>query len=174
MATNKLKFIGKSHNGVSVAYEPIYSHAATHFEDTPQLEKLVAEVIKDLNLTGESVTKHFDMGRIIGTCDVVDVDESDEIVYGQRKNRASDGLVPFTKSRKGSPCQYVAVQLLPQSKDLYILASAWIGTFDPKEDQPFPNSPDATSESISYWDTHAFVYGSQEIVPGTQTPIRPW
>lgn len=65
-----------------------------------------------------------DMGRIIGTHDVVEVDNTDEVIYGVRKNRHDDGLVPFTKSRSAEPCRYVALQLVPQKDDTYELSSA--------------------------------------------------
>jgi hypothetical protein len=169
----RLELIANSKNGIAVFYDPVYSHAATHVEDTPQLKELVSEIIQGLELQGQKIATHIDMGRIVGTTDVVETNDSDEIVYGMRKNRSDDGLVPFTKSREGEPCQYVAVQLEPQQDGSYILASAWIGTFG-DDDEPFPQSPDATERSINFWDKHAFVYGSQEIVEGTETQLRPW
>jgi len=113
------------------------------------------------------------MGSPVGTCDVVKVDASDEIVYGVRKNRDEDGLVPFTKTRRGEPCPYVAVHLVPQPDKTYALLSTWIGTFG-GDDEPFPQAPDANERSKDYWDKHAFVYGSQEIVQGTETSECPW
>lgn len=166
------ELIAKSKNGVGVTYDPVGSHAATHFDDTPNLKELVAEVIGNLDLDGQEFASYVDMERIVGTCDVVKVDKADEIVYGQRKNRAEDGLVPFTKSRPAEPCQNVALHLLPQEDGTYMLSSAWIGTFD--DDEPFPGSINANERSIDYWSRYAFVYGSQEIVSGTETNIRPW
>lgn len=169
----KLSFIGKSSNDVIVNFDPVNSHASTHFEDKPQLKELVAKVIGKLDLQGQEIATHVDMNTAVGTCDVVKVDESDEIVYGMRKNRSEDGLVPFTKTRQGEPCPFVAVHLVPQPDKTYILSSAWIGTFG-DDDEPFPNSPDATERSVEFWNKHAFVYGSQEIVAGTETLKRPW
>ena len=71
------KLIAKSKNGVSVMYDPIGSHAATHLEDTPPLKELVAEIVQNLMLEGQEVKRHFNMGRVIGTCDVVKVDKRD-------------------------------------------------------------------------------------------------
>lgn len=167
------KFLCKSKNGVSVNYDPVHSHAATHLEDTPQLKDLVTEIVQNLELNGQKIAQHFDLGRIVGTSDVVAVDDTDEIVYAVRKNREDDGLVPFTKTRKAEPCQYVTIQLIPQGSGSYELASAWIGTFS-NDDQPFPQSPRATNKSVEYWDRFAFVHGSQETVPGTETNSCPW
>lgn len=163
----------KSKNGVTATYDPIHSHAATHLQDTPELKDLVIEVVASLNLTGQKIARHFDLGRIVGTTDVVAVDDTDEMVYGMRKNREDDGLVPFTKTRRAKPCSYVTIQLAPQNDGTYELTSAWIGTFD-DDDEPFPQSPNATERSVEYWRHWAFVYGSQEIVPGTETKICPW
>ena len=173
IATNQWQLVGKSKNGVSVVYDPVNSNAATHFEDTPQLKELVTEALKNIELTGQKVAEAVDMGRVVGTSDVVDVDSSDEIVYGVRKNRDGDGLVPFTKTRQGKPCSLVAIHLVPQANSSYVLSSAWIGPFN-DDDEPFPQSANATEGSIDFWDKHAFVYGSQEIVNGSETTIRPW
>ncbi len=167
------QLLGSSKNGVKVTYDPVHSHAATHLQDTAQLKSLVVEVIGGMDLNGQVVARHVDMGRIVGTSDVVDVDETDKIIYAVRKNRQDDGLVPFTKTRKAQPCQYVTVQLVPQADGSYKLSSAWIGTFD-EDDEPFPQSSRATKRSVEYWQRFAFVWGSQEIVPGTETANHPW
>ena len=167
------ELITKSKNGVEVTFDPVHSHAATHLEDTPGLVDLVKEVVGGLALNGQEIAQHFDLGRIIGTCDVVSVSDSDKIVYGVRKNREDDGLVPFVQNREGDPCSCVAVHLLPQADTSYVLSSAWIGTFG-EDDEPFPQSPAANERSVDFWNKHAFVYGSQETVPGTETPVKPW
>lgn len=162
-----------SKNGAKVTYDPIDSHAATHFEDTPQLKNLVKELISGLDLSGREIARHYDMGRIVGTCDVVNVGSAEEIVYGVRKNRDDDGLVPFVKNREGDPCPYVAIHLVLQPGGTYMLSSAWIGTFD-GDDEPFPLAKDANERSVDFWSRHAFIYGSQEILAGTETNICPW
>jgi hypothetical protein len=167
------KQIAVSKNDVSVTFDSRYSHTATHLEDTPQLKELVIEIIKNLQLTGQEVAQHYDMGRIVGTCDVVEVGSADKVVYGVRKNRENEGLVPFVKNRQGDDCQYVTVHLIPQTDKSYVLSSTWIGTFG-EDDEPFPFSHDANERSIDFWNKHAFVYGSQEILPNTETNICPW
>lgn len=170
---SQYELIGKSKNGVDVVYDPAHSHAATHLEDTAQLKGLVIEVVGDIELNGQVVRAYFDMGRIVGTCDVVEVDDTDEIVYGMRKNRMDDGLVPFVKTREPAPCPYVTVHLVPRANGSYELLSTWIGTVG-DDDEPFPQSPDATPRSVDFWSKRAFVYGSQEIIEGTETPNKPW
>lgn len=171
---SKKDFLCRSKNDVEVVYDPIYSHAATHFEDTQQLKTLVIEILQNMILEGEKIATHVDMGRIVGTCDVVEVDDIDEIVYGVRKNRTEEGHVPFTKTREPKPCCSVAVVLDRKTPDLYELSSAWIGTYGEDEDEPFPNAPDANERSKDFWNKHAFVWGSQEIQPGTLLLDCPW
>lgn len=163
----------KSSNGVVVTYDPVHSHAASHINDAPGLKDLVIEAIGGIDLQGREVASHFDMGRVVGGRDVVEVDETDTIVYAMRKNMQNDGLVPFTKSRSREPSPNVALHLVPRTDGIYELSSAWIGTFD-DNDEPFPQSPNATENSKNYWSTHAFVWGSQEIVPETETFTCPW
>lgn len=162
----------KSSNSVIVTYNPVHSHAATHIEDTPELKDLAIEAISGINLQGQEVASHFDMGRVVGGCDVVEIDETDTIIYAIRKNRQGDGLVPFTKTRSKEPSSNVALHLVPRINGTHELSSAWIGTFD--DDEPFPQSPNATENSKDYWSTHAFVWGSQEIVSGTEMFTCPW
>jgi len=168
-----LEPIATSKNGKKITYDPVNSHVATHLEDTPQLKDLIVEACSGLDLSGQEIAQHFDMGRVVGTCDVVKISEHDEIVYGLRKNREDDGLVPFVKNRQGDPCNYLAIHLVPQSDGTYRLSSSWIGTFG-EDDEPFPLSPNANERSIDFWNNHAFVYGSQEIIAETETNNRPW
>lgn len=151
----------------------MHSHAATHLQDTPGLKQLVQEVVEGLDLTGQEIARHYDMDRVVGTCDVINVDDTDEIVYGIRKNREDDSLVPFVKNREGDPCKLVAVHLVPATDNSYVLSSAWIGPFT-DDDEPFPLSKDANARSADFWNRRAFVYGSQEIIPGTETTQKPW
>lgn len=168
-----------SKNGKQVTYDPIDSHAATHIEDTPQLKALVIEALQNMTLEDVTIMTDIDMERVIGTTDVVKTDSTDEIVYGMRLNRTDDGHVPFTKSRPGDPCSHITLQVVRQNNGTYILTSAWIGRLHidksgKEDDEPFPNSPNATSRSKEFWSTRAFVYGSQEIQAGTEITQCPW
>lgn len=160
-----------SKNGIKIYWDPINSHASTHFADTSNLRELVIEVLEGKELKAENLEFEIDMGRVVGTCDVIEVDDSDDVVYAFRKNRKEQGYVPFVKSRKAKSDSYVsiAIEKLPDGK--YILSSAWIGKWD---DPPFPQQSRATKESVSYWNSHAFIWGSQEIVDNSVVTKKPW
>lgn len=160
-----------SANGKRVVFEPITSHTATHFKDTPQLRNLIMGLLCSTNLEGDLVAKDIDMGKIIGNSDVVKIDQTDDVIYAMRKNRNDQGYVPFTKSRTSEPSSLISMYLTKIDSETYLLASAWIGSYElPK----FPQMKDATSESIPYWTNHAFVWGSQEIIPGSVQRTCPW
>ena len=165
-------FLCKTKNNIEVVYNPIASHAATHFDDAKQLKELTIEAIGLLDAVGDIIEESIDLGRMICGSDVVEVTANDEIVYAMRRNRYDDGLVSFVKNRAPNPCSTVAVHLR-RDGERYILYSAWIGVIG-GDDEPFPQSPDATSRSVSFWRKRAFVWGSQQIVAGSLTTEYPW
>lgn len=168
---DKFETLCTSANGVEVVYDPVNSHTATHFNDAPELKSLAKELLRSLRLEGELVAKDVDMGRTIGNSDVVEVDESDEIVYAMRKHREDQGFVPFAKSQKAKPSSLISIYLVRRDPKTYELLSVWIGEY---ESPMFPQMNNATPESIPYWKQHAFVWGSQEIIPSTERPDCPW
>ena len=161
-----------SKDGKRVYFDPFNSHTATHFADTPGLKELAVEALENREIATGPLWFGVNMERIVGTTDVVEVDDSDEIVWAIRTQRFEQGLVPWVKSRSAEPCQYVTVTLRPLTSETYEATSAYIGTIG--DDQPFPQEPHATPESISYWTKYAFVWGSQPIEPGTVTNVCPW
>jgi hypothetical protein len=167
-----LKQIAFSKNGVKVFYDPLNSHAAMHFNSNSSLLNLVIEVIEKLDLDGSEVKIETDLARQVGLSDVVEVSSEDKIMYAERVNCHEDGLVPFVLNRQGTPCNYVTIHLIPNGA-WYVLSSAWIGRLE-GDDEPFPMSPEKSSRSIDYWNKHAFIYGSQDIVHGSETKLCPW
>ncbi len=161
-------FFATSRNNITVVFDPIHSHAATHLADTPQIRPLVEAIIQATNLEGDTIKFDTDTGTVIGNSDLVETDETDEIVYAMRTNR--DSLLRFTKSRAPQPSSMVTVILLKIDDTTYELYSAWLGPLTPAT----PNSPYADATSFEFWSNHALVWGGQEIQPGTETPICPW
>ena len=155
--------------GRAFYYDPINSHAATHFNDAPRLKGIAVDVLSRRNVRTNPLEFDIDMKMSIGNKDVVDVDEYDEIVYAKRKNR--DEYVLFVKNRYPQPCPYVSISLRAHGHDSYLLPSTWIGEF---ESPPFPGESSATSESAAFWNRHAFVWGGQGIQDGSETAVRPW
>lgn len=160
-----------SSNGKRVFFNPITSHTATHFEDTPTLRTLAIELLSKMSLKGNLIAKDVDMGRVIGENNVVKIDRTDDIIYAIRKNREDQGHVPFTTSRSSQPCSFISIYLVKKTNQSYDLSSIWIGRFGSPS---FPQMTNATQDSIPFWSKHAFVWGSQQIIPGTELSDCPW
>ncbi len=162
------QFLCTSKNNKDVYYDPIHSHAATHFNDAPELKDVVIEIITNKDLLGNKIEFDKDMSRVVGNMDVVDVDSTDDLLYAKRKNR--NEYVPFTKSRTAQPTSFVSMGLILKDES-YELTSAWFGGF---ESPPFPGEASATQDSIDFWNKHAFVWGSQGVQEETITYTCPW
>lgn len=150
-------------------YDPVHSHAATHFADAPQLMAVVVEILSHSDVDGDKMEFDTDMGRIVGEMDVVDVDESDEIIYAKRNNR--DLYVPFVMHRTRKPTSLVSIGLVRCDEECYELTSAWFGEFD---SPPFPGEAGVGQDAIEFWNRHAFVWGSQGVQQDSVTTLRPW
>lgn len=166
MATHE--FFTQSKNGIPIFYDPVHSHASTHFSDTPQIIPYVKRVLENTEIYGDNMEFDADTGTILGMSDLVETNDSDDIVYAIRKNR--DRHMRFTKSQKPHPSSMIAISLKRLDDGSYDLYSAWLGPQTP----PTPNSPFANSESKPFWSRHALVWGNQEIQPGTETANCPW
>lgn len=60
---NNLSLLCKTKDNFEVYYDPISSHAATHFNDAPNLKELVIELLEGLETGGKEIARHFDMGK---------------------------------------------------------------------------------------------------------------
>ena len=170
MSSNN-ELICVSANGKRVVFDLVASHAALHFREVPELRELVKEAVSAIPLEGDLIAKDIDMGRIIGASNVVETTSKDTIVYAMRQNRPEQGYVPFTKSQPPQPSPLLSVYLTKIEDDTYQLESTWIGHY---ESPKFPEMEHAEPESVSYWSTHAFAWGSQEIIPDSVLHICPW
>lgn len=162
------EFFARSKNGIDVTYDPLHSHASTHFADTPQIRPYVKTVLESTEIFGDIMEFDADIGIILGVSDLVETDNSDNVVYAIRKNR--DRHIRFTKSRKPELSSMIAISLKRLDDGNYDLYSAWLGPQAP----PTPNSPLANKESKPFWSKHALVWGTQEIQSGTVTSECPW
>jgi len=158
-----------SKNGKKITWLGEKSHAITHFNDAPGLEKIAKQIIETTNIgEGREIYLDVDMGRTVGKSGLVETDETDEIVYAIRKNR--NRYTVFAKNRKPEPCTMVHVVIRQRRDGSQWLFTSWIGPNAPS----FPNSKNATPESREFWSKHALVWGQQKVVPGTETTECPW
>jgi hypothetical protein len=159
--------IATSANDKKVFVDMEDSHAATHLHDTPALYELAKELIRDIELIENSVCIDRDMGRIVGTADLVETSVTDEIMYIKRLNR--DGYTRFAMNRTAEPTSFVTV-VLKSIEVGYVLWSAWIGRAVPQ----FPGDEHETQESRPFWREHALAWGNQRVQAGTELREWPW
>ena len=132
--------------------------------------ELLAEALGRITLDGRPFVKErVDFGRIIGTTDCVATTAQDRISFSQRDGRA--GPTRFVHNREPEPWTGVIIILKRMSGDEgYLLITAFVGTAA----EPEPWDRNATPAAFDFWSNHALVWGSCQVVPGTETTRCPW
>lgn len=92
----------------------------------------------------------------------------DQIVYAQRVGRA--GLTRFVKNRAAEHCSSFVVVLKAGDGGEFVCMTAYVG----HRAEPEPWDEMATEKSVAFWSSHALLWGSEPIVPGTETDQCPW
>lgn len=110
-----------------------------------------------------------DFGHIIGETTCVTTTSEDEVVYAQRPKRF--GLTRFVKDRLPEPCSTVVLILkVADGQPGYVLVTAFIGG----KPEPEPWDRNATTKSREFWSNNGLVWGSEPVIPGTETSECPW
>ncbi len=156
---------------------PVYDRQKSHLhtEAIPFLEEALARIdTADREYIREDVI--FD--RPIGASQRVTTCDEDEILFAQRINR--QGLTRFVKHRQPEPSATMVVVLKRSDcGGYYVLITAYIGNqglAEPWDWERHFRAADplkAYAASVDYWNRHALVWDSQEIVPGSET-LHPW
>ena len=153
----------------SVAYVDVdTSHAITHFAHHPKLREAVERVIPTLEGGPEWVRIERDTGEMIGTTDLVETTEGDDIVYALRPRRQVYSR--FVKGKEARPTSWITIALHKLGEREYELYTAFVGRNTPS----FPGGDYLPEESKAFWANHALVWDSQDIVPGSETTTCPW
>lgn len=148
----------KTADGVEVKIDS--EHMRQHANVLPFLK----EIIPNMTVAdkGGFIKTSIDMGRVIGVSDCVPTTQYDDIVYAQRVGRP--GKTRFVKNRNPQPSSHVAV-VMKRVGDKFKLLTSFIGQVAEKE--PFDKSIRTDEEfmqSKHFWDNHALVWGTQEVV----------
>lgn len=162
------EYLGKTKNNIDVYFDKEFSHAVTHFADHPKLVDSVKKIIPTIEIIGDVFRVDRDIGEEVGTIDLVETDEQDEVVYAKRPLR--DVYSRFVKNKTSRPTSWVTIDLRKSGDNEYSLHTAFTGRLTPS----FPGGDYLPDQSKQFWSTHALVWGSQEIVPGSETVECPW
>lgn len=136
----------------------------------PAVVPLLIETLSKISLTEQFKVVQVDFDHVVGNTTCVVTNPGDQIVFAQRPKRF--GLTRFVKNREPEPSSSVVCILMKakDEADTYVLISAFVGT----KPEPEPWDKNASSESVPFWNKHALVWGSEEVLPETETDICPW
>jgi hypothetical protein len=154
--------IGKLESGQVVIDRPnSHIHAG--------VAELLPEALSRVFLAGEQFSvQEVQFGRVVGVTTCVETSGSDIVVFAQRPRRF--GLSRFVKNRQPEPCSNIVVILKAGGYGEYILITAFVG----QKAEPEPWDRNATDKSVAFWNSHALIWGSESVIPGSETPTCPW
>lgn len=146
----------------------ISSPAGIYLSRRPYLIPVIKELLTKHQLSGKRVVIEQDMGRNIGTTDIVATEDKDIIYYAQAIK--SDTYSRFIKNKYPQASSKLTIVAERNEDGDYMISDAWIGSNHP----PFPGDDIETTESKSYWGTHALVHDSLAIQSKTITKECPY
>lgn len=166
----KKELLGTTKNNLQVFLSDQSSHAATHLAHNPKLLEAVKKAIPTIEDTNDVIRVQIDTGEVIGTTDLLLTTQEDDIVYAKRVARSTYSR--FVKNKQPTPTSTIVVDIRHDrnSPTDYFLYTTYIGPLTPS----FPGGNYLPEQSIEFWSTHALVWGTQEIIPGSETTICPW
>ena len=99
-----LEPIGIDKQGNTIILDYKNTHVEYHLLETPNLIDLVKEVLPTIETNGQDqVIIERDIGRIIGTTNLVETDDTDEIVYAKRIGRETYCQAPHIINTQSKP-----------------------------------------------------------------------
>lgn len=131
---------------------------------------VLPEALQKINASGRNfIIEEVKFDRIVGETICVATRPGDQIIYAKRPKRW--GHTRFVRNRKPEQSSSVVVILKKaEEDDFYILITAFVG----KIADPEPWDRNATSTSRDFWNTHALVWGYEEVLLDTETTECPW
>ncbi len=157
------RFLGKTTDNFEVILDDDSTNVEYHLLETPNLLDLVAEALPAIEtLEQDQVVIERDLGRNVGTTNLVETSEGDKIVYAKRKGR--DVYNRFVKGKEITPTSYIVV-VLRKVGDGYILWTAMCGRLLP---------PEAYDQNSEWSKTHAMVFDENLIQMDTLRDTLEW
>lgn len=164
----KQHVIATSANNKAVYVYLIQTPAAAQISRQPHLVSLIKEAVEQINLNAPQISIEQDMGRTIGYGELLETTDKDPVFYA--KQTKSGLYTRFVKNKKSKATSFLSIKLLKDEADDYELKDVWIGRAFP----PLPGDKGETTQSKSYWETHAVIYNGQSILTNTQTKDCPY
>ena len=163
------KFMIDENNANYDVYVNLISSPAGHYlSRRPHIIALIKELLAKKKLKGQRITLEADMGRDIGTTDVIVTSEKDTIYYARAVK--SEVFSRFAKNRHPQASTKLTVILERDADGDYEVRDTWIGANHPA----FPGGEYETAESKAYWRTHALVQDALAIQSKSITKDCPY
>jgi hypothetical protein len=144
---------------------------SSHLHQQGNIEQLLSEAVGTIEPNDRSfIVESVDFEHQIGVSNCVSTTQEDSIIFAQRKGRG--GLTRFALNRNPEPTSHLSFGLKRDEdggKPQYICMFAFIG---PKA-EPEPWDKNMSPESKVFWQTHALAWGSEPVIPGTETSESP-
>lgn len=152
------RFIGSLGSG-----EAVFDRVNSHIHSSPSLDALLPRALETVDAAGqEFIAMSVSHESPIGETSCIETSTDDKIIYAQRTGRT--GLTRFVLERSASPTSELTV-VMKKIPEGYILLTAYVGGKSEVE----PWDARATQASTEFWSNHALVWGTEEIIPGTET-----
>lgn len=141
--------------------EWVYDSSPSHIH--PGVAPFLDDIIAATNSRRRQViVEKVRYDRVVGYSTCVTTRPGDKIVFARRVNRR--GISRFVKNRRSEPTQFVTVILRRTERGDYQLKTAYFGEPAPRE----PWGDRVKPRPHHFWNRHAFVWGVEPIVPGTE------
>jgi hypothetical protein len=160
-------FIVDEPTGYKVYLDPISSDAGKYLSHKPYVMGLIIEVLSETNLTDKTVKIEHEMGRHIGTTDIVETTDRDIIYYAKPVKK--EHYLRFAKNRIAEKSSRLSIQLARDEDGNYEVCDTWIGPHSPAS----PGMESEHASSDKYWSMHAMVHDSVPIQTKTITKEKP-
>ena len=162
MSDTRAKKLGISTDGESVFLDSMNTNIDYHLLETPNLIDLVVEALPSISVMDKrQVLVERDLGRIVGTTNLVETTNKDDIIYANRIGRKSYSR--FARSRDPIPCRSIIV-VLRKGDSGYSLWTAMCAKLLPK---------DAWIDGSLFNMTHAMAFDENLVQLDMVTKSRP-
>lgn len=162
MSDRQVEKIGISADGEPVFLDSLNTNINYHLLETPNLIDLVIEVLPTISVMDENqIVVERDLGRIVGTTNLIETTDNDDIIYAKRIGR--DAYSRFAKNRKPIPSSSIVV-VLRKGDSGYYLWTAMCAKLLPKE---------AWTVDSQFDKTHAMAFDETLVQLDTVTKSRP-
>ncbi len=160
--------IDDSHEGYTVYINLITSPAGHYLSRRPYLIALMKELLAGKQLSGQQLVIEEDMGRSIGTTDIVNTKDTDTIYYAQPIK--SQVYSRFVKNRYPLSSSTLTLTVVQDDDGNYEVRDIWIGNNHPA----FPGDQAESANSKAFWQSHALVHDALPIQSKTITKNCPY